>query len=112
MLVVSSTVGVLHGVHGHTTDLGPRVALHLVLVVCAACLEHRLVHAATTGNDADHSAAPGGKGHAGVSTRTHTTGSSLPASQVTYLLFTDFLAPEGRRILVLPESSLWATTVT
>lgn len=50
------------------------------------------------------------EGQAGVNT--HTTGSSLPASQVTYLLFTDFLAPEGRRILVLPESSLWATTVT
>ena len=30
MLVITTTVGVLHGVHGHTTHVGPAVTLDLV----------------------------------------------------------------------------------
>jgi hypothetical protein len=58
MLVVTTTVGVLHRVHGHTTDLGPLVALDAVLVVGTASLEDRLVGTATAGDDTDHGAAP------------------------------------------------------
>ena len=42
MLVVTTTVGVIHGVHGNTTSLGPGVALdgELVLgatILCGVC---------------------------------------------------------------------------
>ena len=53
VLVVTTTVRVLDGVHCHTTNLRPRVTLGLVLVPRATGLEHRLVNAAATGNDAD-----------------------------------------------------------
>jgi hypothetical protein len=53
MLVVTTTVGVLDGVHGNTSNLGPAVALDSVLVVGAASLEHRLIDTATTGDDTD-----------------------------------------------------------
>jgi len=56
VLVVTSTVGVLNGVHCHTTDLGPLVTLDAVLVVGAAGLEERLVETTTTGDEADHGA--------------------------------------------------------
>ena len=53
VLVVASTVGVLNGVHGHTTDLGPFVTLDMVLVVGTTSLEKRLVKTTTTGNETD-----------------------------------------------------------
>jgi hypothetical protein len=53
VLVVTTTVRVLDGVHCHTTNLRPRVTLGLVLVPRATGLEHRLVNAAATGNDAN-----------------------------------------------------------
>merc|ERR1719436_2127383 len=43
----------LDGVHGHTSDLGPAVPLHAVLVVGAAGLEHGLVATSATSDDAD-----------------------------------------------------------
>ena len=55
VLMVTTTVGMLDEVHGHTTDLRPRVALDLVLVVSATGLQHGLVDTATTGDNADHS---------------------------------------------------------
>merc|ERR1712222_230080 len=51
MLVITTTVGMLYGVHGNTTDLGPAVALGLVLVVRGTGTEKRLVNATTTGDD-------------------------------------------------------------
>mmetsp|Transcript_22582 Transcript_22582/g.45114 ORF Transcript_22582/g.45114 Transcript_22582/m.45114 type:complete len:234 (-) Transcript_22582:15-716(-) len=57
MLMVTATMWMLHGVHGNTTHLGPLVALHAVLVVCASSLEHWLIGTSTTGNNAYHSAA-------------------------------------------------------
>jgi len=57
MLMVSSSEGMLDGVHGNTTHLWPAVALHLVLVVCTTSLEKRLIDTSTTGNNADCSAA-------------------------------------------------------
>merc|ERR1719348_134818 len=50
----------LHRVHGHTTDLGPAVALGLVLVVGTASLQHGLVDSASASNNADH--CPVGRG--------------------------------------------------
>jgi hypothetical protein len=54
VLVVTTTVRVIHGVHGNTTGLGPRVALNSELVLGARSLEQRLVGTTTTGNDTNH----------------------------------------------------------
>merc|ERR1719284_272951 len=53
MLMVTTTVGMLDGVHGHTSDLGPAVPLDSVLVVGSAGLEHGLVATTPTSDDAD-----------------------------------------------------------
>lgn len=59
-LVVSSSVGVVDGVHGNTTRAGPRVALRLELEVGATGLEQGLVDTSSAGDDTD-----GGAGRAG-----------------------------------------------
>lgn len=59
VLVVTTTVRVLDGVHGNTADLGPAVALDAVLVVRAAGLEDGLVDTATTGDDTNSGAGLG-----------------------------------------------------
>jgi len=56
MLMVTTTMGMLDGVHGHTTDLRPAVTLHLVLVVRTTSLQHGLVDTTTTGHNAYHGA--------------------------------------------------------
>lgn len=61
VLVVTTPVGMLHGVHGHTTHHGPAVALDPVLVVGPAGLQHGLLRAAAASHHADHGAA--GAGH-------------------------------------------------
>jgi len=53
VLMVTTTVGMLDGVLGNTTDLGPAVALDGVLVVGTASLEEGLVGTSTAGDDAD-----------------------------------------------------------
>merc|ERR1712203_949024 len=53
MLMVTTTVGMLDGVHGHTSDPGPAVPLDSVLVVSSAGLEHGLVATTATSDDAD-----------------------------------------------------------
>merc|ERR1712173_528839 len=53
-------MGMLNGVHGHTTDFRPAVPLCLVFVVSTSSLQHRLVDTASTSNDANHS--PVGRG--------------------------------------------------
>ena len=53
VLVVTTTVRVVDGVHGDTAHLRPLVALGGVLVVRAAGLQHRLLSAAAAGNDTD-----------------------------------------------------------
>jgi len=54
MLVVTTTVRVIDGVHGNTTSLGPRVALNGELVLGARRLEEGLVGSATTSDNANH----------------------------------------------------------
>jgi len=60
MLMVTTTMGMLDGVHGHTSDLGPAVPLDSVLVVSTASLEHGLVASTATSNDADDGPVLGG----------------------------------------------------
>merc|ERR1719272_122516 len=62
VLMVASSVWVLDGVHGATTDLGEAVPLHAVLVEVAAGLQDRLLHAPTSRHDADDPAAARGHG--------------------------------------------------
>lgn len=53
MLVVTTTVRVVHGVHSHTTSTRPGVPLDAVLVVCTTGLEQGLVDTSTTGDDSN-----------------------------------------------------------
>merc|ERR1719192_539189 len=54
--MVTTTVGMLDGIHGHTTNLRPRVPLSLVFEVGSAGLQQRLVDSAATGDDSHHGA--------------------------------------------------------
>ena len=56
MLMVTTTVGMLNGVHGNTSNLGPAVTLHFVFVVCPTGLQHGLVNTTTSGDNSDHGA--------------------------------------------------------
>lgn len=51
VLMVTTSVGMLHRVHGHTSDNGPAVALSLVLVVRTTGLQDGLVDTATSSHD-------------------------------------------------------------
>merc|ERR1711931_262694 len=57
--MVTTTVRMLDGIHGHTTNLRPRVPLSLVFEVGSAGLQQRLVDSSSTGDDADHRAVAG-----------------------------------------------------
>ena len=59
VLLVTSTVRMVHRVHGHTSDkLGPLVSLHSVLVEGTTRLqEYWLVSTSTAGNQTNHSSA-------------------------------------------------------
>jgi len=59
VLMVTSSVGMLNGVTGHTTNHGPAVGLSSVFVVGSASLQHGLLNSATTGDQANHSSALG-----------------------------------------------------
>ena len=55
MLLVTTTVRVLNGVHGNTTNLRPAVTLDTVLVVSTTSLEDGLVNTTTTSDHTDGS---------------------------------------------------------
>merc|ERR1719431_87573 len=57
--MVTTTVRMLDGIHGHTTNLRPRVPLSLVFEVGSAGLQQRFVDSSSTGDDADHRAVAG-----------------------------------------------------
>lgn len=57
VLMVTSSVRVLNGVHGNSTDDGPAVTLSLVLVESATGLEDRLLGTTSSGDETDHSTA-------------------------------------------------------
>jgi hypothetical protein len=54
MLMVTTSVRMVNGVHGHTTSLRPRVALDGVLVLSTRGLQERLVGPSSTSDNADH----------------------------------------------------------
>lgn len=55
MLMVTTTVRMVDGVHGNTTGPGPVVTLDGILMLRARSLHERLVGTTTTGDDTDHS---------------------------------------------------------
>jgi len=55
--MVTTTVGMLDGVHGDTSDARPVALLGVGAVVGAVGAEHRLVGTLATGNNANHSSA-------------------------------------------------------
>ena len=57
VLLVTTTVRMVDGGHGDTTNTGPSVSLGLVLPEGATGLEERLVGSLATGDDADHGSA-------------------------------------------------------
>merc|ERR1711990_1389913 len=60
--MVTTTVRMLDGIHGHTTNLRPRVPLSLVFEVGSAGLQQRFVDSSSTGDDADHRVVAGSSG--------------------------------------------------
>lgn len=60
MLVVTTSVGMVDGVHGDTTSPRPAVTLGLVLVHGAGRLKEGLVGTGTTGDNSDHTTGSGG----------------------------------------------------
>ena len=54
VLVVTSSMRMVHRVHAHASHLRPLVALHSVLVVAATSLQHRLVHTTSSSHDTHH----------------------------------------------------------
>jgi len=75
MLMVTTTMGMLDGVHRNTSHSGPVVSLSLVLVPGVDSLQEGLVGSSTTGDDANHGSAgardglsgSGGESHSGLS---------------------------------------------
>jgi len=54
MLVVTTSVRMVDGVHSNTTSLGPGVTLDGELVLSTGCLHQRFVGTSTTCNDTNH----------------------------------------------------------
>lgn len=50
MLMITTTVRMLNGIHSNTTNLRPAVTLGLVFVVRTSSLQHRLVNTSSTGH--------------------------------------------------------------
>jgi len=62
MLVVTTTMRMVHGVHGNTTSTRPVVTLGPVFVVCTTGLQERLVDPSSTGDDTNGSASAAADG--------------------------------------------------
>ena len=65
VLVVSSSVGMVDGVHLDSGDSGPDVSSSLVFEVGSSGLEDGLVGSASSGDEADHGSAVTRKGLSG-----------------------------------------------
>lgn len=74
VLVVTTTVRVVDGVHSHTTSAGPRVPLDLELVVGTTGLEQGLVDTTATSDNADGSTRGRGDGLLGTGGQTDARG--------------------------------------
>ncbi|KAM7498240.1 hypothetical protein LguiA_022654 [Lonicera macranthoides] len=58
VLVVATTMGMVHWVHSYTTDPRPTIPLNPELVVRISSLQERFLCPPTSGNLANHSSAP------------------------------------------------------
>ena len=65
MLMVTTTMRMLDGVHGNTSDNGPVLSLSLGLVPGVGSLEEGLVSSLSTGADSNHSSAGADDGLSG-----------------------------------------------
>jgi hypothetical protein len=77
MLVISSSVGMLYGILGNSTNLGPAVALDGVLVVSISSLEKRLIGTSTSSDDSDLSTYEGRNSLLSSRRKTKTGGSLI-----------------------------------
>jgi len=59
MLVITSSVRVIDGIHGNSSDLWPHVPLGLVLVVSNSCLEEGFVDPSSSSNKTNHGTSTG-----------------------------------------------------
>lgn len=66
VLMITTTMGMLDGVHGDTSDHWPILLLGLLLVISGACLQEGLVGSSTAGADADHGSAAARNGLPGA----------------------------------------------
>ena len=82
MLMVTTTMGMLDGVHRDTSNSGPVVSLGLVLEPGVVSLKERLVSSLTASSDADHSSALALDGLSG-------TGRELDSGLLTLISVTD-----------------------
>ena len=64
--MVTTSVGMLNGVHGNTSNLGPAVTLNLVLVVLVTGLQDGLVNSSTASNHTNHGSASAVQGLSGT----------------------------------------------
>lgn len=102
MLVVTTTVGMVDGVHGNTTSPGPAVALGSELSGVSDCAGPNTIttHTLCLARDAFMR---------GLSVRPPpATIPTIPRHE----LGRTFLAPDGSLTRVLPSSGLWPITVT
>lgn len=131
MLMVTTTVGVLHGVHGNTTDAGPAVTLRPVLVHGTASLCATQPAAKGTDDDREELGKAGSLSRGGRRTTSLCKASRVgviiayvlskglsvrppPATMPTMARDCEgrtFLLPDGRRTRVLPVSRLCAMMV-
>ena len=73
VLMVTTTVGMLDGVHGDTSNSGPVSLLGVRSVVGAVGAEHGLVSSLSAGNDADHGSAAALDGLTDAGGESHTS---------------------------------------
>merc|ERR1719427_601238 len=60
MLMISTTVGMFNGIHTNSTNLGPAVSFHFVLVVRSTGLQQRFVDTTATRNNTHTGTVEGG----------------------------------------------------
>lgn len=77
VLMVTTTKGMLNGVHGHTSDRGPAISLGPELVVGATGLQHGLVQTTSSSGDTDGTSAGRLQDLLGTRRKTNTSGSVL-----------------------------------
>jgi len=100
MLLVTTTMGMVDGVHSNTSNTGPSVSLGLVLPVRGTGLKHGLIGSLSTGDNTNHGSAgaengltdTGGESHSGLFTflgvtndNSGSAGSSGKGTSVTVL---------------------------